>query len=96
MSRSRLTDAQIADGLAGLPDWRRDGAAITRTVKLDGFGEAMDFVNRVAQLAEAENHHPDITVRWNRVTLTLSTHSSGGLTQRDLDLAAGIDALASD
>jgi 4a-hydroxytetrahydrobiopterin dehydratase len=87
-----LSDDAVAAGLQDL-DWTRDGAAITRTVVRRDFAAAMVFVNQVAALAEARNHHPDIAISWNQVTLTLSTHSAGGLTQLDLDLAAAIDAL---
>lgn len=87
-----LDDNAIATGLEGL-DWTREGSAITTTVVRKNFVEAMAFVNRVAELAESSNHHPDIAISWNKVTLTLSTHDAGGLTQLDLDLAAAIDAL---
>jgi 4a-hydroxytetrahydrobiopterin dehydratase len=93
-SRALLTDAQISDRLARLPTWRRDGQEIRRTVKLGDFAAAIAFVNGVAEIAEEEDHHPDITIRWNRVTLTLSTHDSGGITRRDLEVAARIEALA--
>jgi 4a-hydroxytetrahydrobiopterin dehydratase len=95
-SRTRLTDAQIAEALATLPDWRREGDAIRRTLDLPDFAAAMALVNRVADLAEAQDHHPEIVVSWKRVTLGLSTHSAGGITRRDIDLAAAIDALVSD
>jgi 4a-hydroxytetrahydrobiopterin dehydratase len=94
--RSLLTDAQLAAGLQRLPGGRRQGDAIHRSLTLADFAAAMAFVNSVAGLAEAEDHHPDIRISWNRVELELSTHSAGGITQRDLDLAAGIDALLSD
>ena len=91
---SRLGDDQVAEALSGSP-WRREGDAIVRDVQLADFAAAMAFVNRVAERAEAANHHPDILVHgWNRVTLTLSTHSEGGLTQADVDLAREIDGLA--
>jgi len=87
-----LSDAEVNAGLDALTDWRREGDAITRTVKCRGFRKAIELVNRVAHLATAANHHPDIAVRgYNRVTFTLTTHSEGGLTKRDLDLAAQID-----
>ena len=89
----RLTDAALRAGLADLPEWERAGSAIRRTFKLRDFAEAMAFVNRVAVAAEAANHHPDIDIRWNRVTLTLSTHSEGGLTDKDLALARKIHGL---
>jgi 4a-hydroxytetrahydrobiopterin dehydratase len=88
-----LDDNAIAAGLQGL-DWTRDGSAIKATVVRKNFVEAMQFVNQVAELAESRNHHPDIAISWNKVTLTLSTHDAGGLTQLDLDLAAAIDGLA--
>jgi 4a-hydroxytetrahydrobiopterin dehydratase len=88
-----LTDDEIERGLAGT-DWRRDGGAIVRDLKLDDFAAAIAYVNRVAEAAEAANHHPDILVHgWNQVRLTLSTHSAGGLTQNDLDMARRIDGL---
>src|ERR1700677_476038 len=88
----RLDDAAIASGLQGL-GCARHGDAITKAVVLADFAAALAWVNRVGQLAEARNHHPDIAISWNKVTLTLSTHSAGGLTQADLDLAAAIDAI---
>jgi 4a-hydroxytetrahydrobiopterin dehydratase len=75
-------------------DWQRDGAAIVRDLRLTDFAAAIAFVERVAELAEAANHHPDILVHgWNKVRLTLSTHSEGGITAADLALAEQIDAL---
>lgn len=88
-----LSDDAISKALEGL-GWERDGDSLVKVVKRKDFGEAMVFVNSVAQLAEAANHHPDIDIRWNTVTLRLSTHSAGGLTQHDVDLAAAIDDLA--
>jgi 4a-hydroxytetrahydrobiopterin dehydratase len=88
-----LNDEQIAAGLSD-SGWRREGDAIVRDWKLDDFAGAMAFVGRVAELAEAANHHPDILVHgWNKVRLTLSTHSEGGITDADLALAGRIDAL---
>lgn len=78
---------------AGL-DWRRDGNELVKTWSGKDFSEALSYVNAVGALAEKANHHPDIDIRWNKVTLRLSTHSAGALTQKDLDLAAEIDALA--
>jgi 4a-hydroxytetrahydrobiopterin dehydratase len=89
-----LSDEEIAAGLALLSDWHRDGDAIVRTVTLGGFRDAIAFVNAVAAAAEAANHHPDILIhRYKRVMLTLATHATGGITQRDIDLAAAIDRL---
>jgi 4a-hydroxytetrahydrobiopterin dehydratase len=90
----RLTDEQIEQGLSG-SEWSREGDAIVREWKLDDFAAAMGFANAVAELAEEANHHPDILVHGlNKVKLTLSTPSEGGLTQNDLDLARGIDGLS--
>lgn len=89
-----LEDAQIAQFLDGSPEWERDGDSIVRTFQLGDFAEAMGFVTSVALRAERTNHHPDIDIRWNKVTLRLSTHSEGGLTEKDTDLAARFDQLA--
>ena len=74
-------------------NWSREGDVLVTTVKLHDFAAALAFVNAVGAAAEAANHHPDIDIRWNTVTLTLSTHSAGGLTVLDLALAAAIDRL---
>lgn len=75
-------------------EWHRQGDAIVREWKLEGFAQALAFVNRVAEVAEAANHHPDILLHgWNKVRLELSTHSQGGLTEADFDLAGRIDQL---
>ena len=87
-----LTDAELTEGLAGL-GWSREGEELVKVVTRRDFVEAMKFVNAVADLAESANHHPDIAISWNTVTLRLSTHSAGGLTRLDLDLAAQIDGL---
>jgi 4a-hydroxytetrahydrobiopterin dehydratase len=69
------------------PSWKRDGEAIKAEFKFKDFNEAMGFVTRVALAAEKADHHPDIDIRWNKVTLAFSTHSEGGITKKDLDLA---------
>jgi 4a-hydroxytetrahydrobiopterin dehydratase len=79
--------AEIEAFLEAHPEWGRSGDEIRRTFDFDDFNEAIGFVNRVAMAAEKAGHHPDIDVRWNKVTLTLSTHSEGGITAKDLDLA---------
>ena len=90
----RLTDDEVRHGLEG-SKWRREDDAIVRDFEVGDFAAAMTFVNAVAGLAEAANHHPDILIHgWNKVRLTLSTHSADGLTQSDLDLARGIDGLS--
>jgi 4a-hydroxytetrahydrobiopterin dehydratase len=86
-----LKDEEIDRHVDGLADWSRaesDGdTAITATFQLADFAAALAFVNAVGRLAEAAQHHPDIDIRWNQVTLVLSTHSEGGLTQADIELA---------
>jgi 4a-hydroxytetrahydrobiopterin dehydratase len=88
-----LTGEALSTELATVPDWAQVGDSIRRTVTRDDFRGAMLYVGAVAYLAEEANHHPDILVQWNKVTLTLSTHSAGGLTASDFGLARAIDAL---
>ena len=75
-------------------DWSEVNGALERTFELNSFGEAIAFVNRVAALAETENHHPDIAIAYRKVTLRWTTHSTGGVTERDEELAARSDELA--
>jgi 4a-hydroxytetrahydrobiopterin dehydratase len=89
----KLTDAEIAAAVASVSGWRRQGEEIQKTFSRPTFLDAVAFVNHVAELAERADHHPDMLIQWNRVTLTLTTHDSGGLTRKDFDLAARIDAL---
>ena len=86
-----LSDIAIQRELGSLPGWSRRGEVLTRTYTFRNFVESIDFVNRIAGLAEGMNHHPDIDIRYSRVTLVLSTHDAGGITQNDLDLAKAID-----
>ena len=88
-----LTEDEITASLGQTAGWERAGNAITRTVKLGDFRDAMLYVGAVAHLAQAANHHPDIAIAWNKVTLTLSTHSAGGLTAADFALAQQINTL---
>jgi 4a-hydroxytetrahydrobiopterin dehydratase len=89
-----LADQEIEERLGDLGEWRREGDAIVRDRQLADFAAAMAWVNAIADAAEAANHHPDILVHgWNKVRLTVTNHSAGGLTQADFDLAATIDAL---
>jgi 4a-hydroxytetrahydrobiopterin dehydratase len=88
-----LTEEEIAAGLDRVAGWEQAGKTITRTQTRRDFRDAMLYVGAVAYLAEAANHHPDITISWNRVTLTLSTHSAGGLTGADFALAGQISDL---
>ena len=89
----KLTSSQIKTALASVPDWKKKGAAITRTYQFKDFPAAIKFVNSLAKLAEKAWHHPDIDIRWNKVTLTLSTHDAGGLTRKDFSLAKQFDRL---
>jgi 4a-hydroxytetrahydrobiopterin dehydratase len=88
-----LSDEQVTSGLEGT-EWRREGDAIVRDRRFADFGAAIAFVERVAEVAESANHHPDILVHgWNKVRLTLSTHSEGGITAADLALAQQLDGV---
>lgn len=86
-----LTDDEVTAGLAKLPGWRRSGDTLTRTADAADFPSAIRVVVAVAEAAEEMNHHPDIDIRWRTLTFGLSTHSAGGLTSLDLQLAARID-----
>lgn len=88
-----LTEAEIEAALRGLPGWTREGGALRRTFRFAGFPEAVAFVDRLVAPAEAANHHPDLLVSFNCVQVTLTTHDSGGLTRKDVDLARAIDGL---
>jgi 4a-hydroxytetrahydrobiopterin dehydratase len=87
------TSEQVTAELAGTPGWEVSGGQLTRTVTRKDFRDALLFVNAVGYLAERANHHPDILVSWNKVTLTLVTHSAGGLTAKDFELARHINNL---
>jgi 4a-hydroxytetrahydrobiopterin dehydratase len=93
-SLSKLDEPQIGSALAALPGWRRQGDLISRTYEFKDFPAAMKFVNAVAAMAEQVQHHPDIDVRWNKVTLALTTHDAGGLTGKDFTLARECDLRA--
>jgi 4a-hydroxytetrahydrobiopterin dehydratase len=88
-----LTEKEIVEKLSTLRGWSRQGKEIRKTLELKDFVRSMGYVASVGLLAEKANHHPDIDIRWNTVTLTLSTHSEGGLTVKDFSLAAHIDDL---
>jgi 4a-hydroxytetrahydrobiopterin dehydratase len=92
---TQLTDDEITTGLTSLPGWERSDDEIAKEYRLDNFRDAVAFVVRLSYEAEAANHHPDLDIRWNKVLVRLSTHSEGGITPKDLDLAAAIEALAS-
>lgn len=87
----KLSDEAIEDALADLPEWSRSGDAIQRTFAFGGFKAAIDFVGSVAVHAEEVQHHPDILIRFSKVTLTLSTHDAGGLSEKDVDFARHCD-----
>jgi 4a-hydroxytetrahydrobiopterin dehydratase len=89
-----LNDDDIQARLDDMPAWAREGDSIKREYKFHDFKGSVDFVNRLTPAAEEMNHHPDIAISWNKVELTLSTHSEGGLTGNDFELAQKIDALA--
>lgn len=90
---ARLSDIEIQRGLSAIPGWTRRGNALTRTFEFPTFPAAIAFVSRVADEAERMDHHPDIDIRYTRVTCTLSTHSAGGITLKDFKLAEAIDAV---
>ena len=92
----RLNSSQISAQLAQLPRWGRRGNRIRRTFVFDDFMQGIRFLNRVARLAEGMNHHPDISIRYNRVGLSLTTHDEGGLTIKDFSLAKKINRLTRD
>ena len=91
---ARLSDADIEERLAGLDGWERSGDTITKQFDNGDFKGSVDFVNRLTPEAEDMNHHPDLEISWSTVTVSLSTHSEGGLTDNDFELARRIDALA--
>ncbi len=89
-----LRNDDIETALADLPGWERDGDAIRRDYSLDGFRDAIDLIVRIADLADEANHHPEMTNVYSNLTVVLTTHDAGGITQKDLDLAAAIEAVA--
>ncbi|HEY8902534.1 MAG TPA: 4a-hydroxytetrahydrobiopterin dehydratase [Chthoniobacterales bacterium] len=89
-----LSEAEVEAALRGSPDWRVDNGELVRIFAFRNFVEAVDFVNRVTEIAEEANHHPDVDIRWNKVTLRLCTHSKGGLTSADFELAGRLEALS--
>ena len=89
-----LSDTEVQQALQRLPGWKKNGSAIERHFQFPDFVKAMDFVNQIAEAAEAVNHHPDIHISYNKVTLALVSHDSGGITQRDIRMAEKINELA--
>jgi len=91
---SKLSPDRIQSALAAIPDWKQHGEVIARTFQFKDFPAAIRFVNTIAEAAEKAWHHPDIDIRWNKVTLALTTHDAGGLTEKDFALAKEFDALS--
>lgn len=92
-----LDDAEIREALAGLhPDWSGDHDRLTRSIEFADFPTAVEFVNRLAPRCEEINHHPDLGLRWRWVEIALSTHSAGGVTERDIQLAGIVDDVAAE
>lgn len=92
--RTKLSDLEIRRALGGLPGWTRKGDALNKTFSFARFADGIRFVGQIAELADSMNHHPDIDIRYTQVTFSLATHDAGGITQRDLDLAKGIEQAA--
>jgi 4a-hydroxytetrahydrobiopterin dehydratase len=90
---TKLTSAQIKAALPGVKQWKKRGSTLSRTFEFKDFPAAIRFVNAAARAAEKAWHHPDIDIRWNKVTLTLTTHDAGGLTTKDFDLAKKFDRM---
>jgi 4a-hydroxytetrahydrobiopterin dehydratase len=88
-----LDDDAIRERLAGLEGWERDGDALRKQFEFDDFKGSIGFVNRITPVAEDMNHHPDLSISWNTVTVSLSTHSQGGITENDFELATKIEPL---
>jgi 4a-hydroxytetrahydrobiopterin dehydratase len=88
-----LSDDEIQNRLEDLDGWEREGDAIRKEFKLDDFKGSVDFVNRLTPVAEEMNHHPDLEISWNKVTVRVTTHSEGGLTENDFELASKVDSL---
>jgi 4a-hydroxytetrahydrobiopterin dehydratase len=89
-----LSDQEVESRLAELDGWQRDGDSTKRQFQFKDFVGSVDFVNRITPLAEEMNHHPDLEISWNKVTVSLSTHSEGGLTENGFQLASKIDGAA--
>lgn len=94
MRDAKLSESEIAAALATLRGWSRKGDVLTRTLRFASFMQAIEAVRRIAEAAEAADHHPDIDIRYRELTFGLTTHDSGGLTRRDVDVARAIDAVS--
>lgn len=93
---AKLSDSEIERALMHLPGWARDGDQIVKWYELRSFPATIEVVGRIATAAEAADHHPDLDIRYRRLRVVLSTHDSGGITQKDIDLATEIEGLARD
>jgi 4a-hydroxytetrahydrobiopterin dehydratase len=89
-----LSDDEIRSRLERLEGWEREGDSLRKEFKFDDFVGSVDFVNRITPVAEEMGHHPDLSISWNKVTVSLSTHSEGGITENDFELAGKIDSRA--
>jgi 4a-hydroxytetrahydrobiopterin dehydratase len=85
--------ADLKDALKKCPEWELEKKTITRTIEFEEFSEVIDFINYLAEIIEEAQHHPDIDIRYTKVTLTLTTHDAGGITEADIELAHRIDNL---
>jgi 4a-hydroxytetrahydrobiopterin dehydratase len=94
MPPTKLSDLEIQRALGTLPGWARRGDVLQKTFTRPTFADGIAFIGRIADAAETMDHHPDIDIRYTKITCSLSSHDAGGITQRDLDLAAQIEALA--
>ncbi|WP_086819509.1 4a-hydroxytetrahydrobiopterin dehydratase [Allokutzneria sp. NRRL B-24872] len=88
-----LNDEQVTEALSALPHWRQQGRELVRTAELASFTDAIRVVNRVAEIAENDDHHPDIDIRWRTLIFRCSTHSEGGVTALDVSLAGEIEGV---
>ena len=91
-----LSDIEIQRALGALPGWSRKGNTLTRTYQFTAFPAGIDFLRRVADVAEEQDHHPDVDVRYTKLTFNLSTHNAGGITEKDFTLARAVDSLYED
>ena len=91
---ARLSESEIDEALTGAPGWAREGEAIVKEFERGDFVGSVQFVSSLVEPAEEMNHHPDLEISWDKVKVTISTHSEGGLTAADFELAAKVDALA--
>ena len=89
---AKLNDADVSENLKALPGWERHADSIRKLFRFKEFMDGIHFINRVAEKAEAADHHPDIAINYTRITMTCSTHSEGGITDKDIKLAKEIEA----